>query len=62
MAQTHRVQITIEPEEYRQLESFANQKGTSVEEFVRTAVRERYWTRLTRRRESCRRSSDSKPH
>ncbi|MFY9820104.1 MAG: ribbon-helix-helix protein, CopG family [Thermoanaerobaculia bacterium] len=51
MAQTRRAQITIEPEEYRQLEALANQQGTSVANLVRTAVRERYLTRSTRRRE-----------
>ena len=51
MAQARRAQITIDPEEYRQLESLANQKGTSVADLVRTAVRERYLTRSTRRRE-----------
>jgi hypothetical protein len=51
MAQTRRAQITIESEEYRQLESLANQQGTSVAELVRTAVRERYLTGSARRRE-----------
>ena len=51
MAQARRAQITIDPEEYRQLESLAAQKGTSVADLVRTAVRERYLTRSTRRRE-----------
>jgi hypothetical protein len=51
MAQTHRAQITIEPEEYRQLESLAHQKGVSVADLILTAVRERYLTPLSSRRE-----------
>lgn len=51
MAQTRRAQIAIEPEEYRQLESLANEKGVSVPDLILTAVRERYLTRPARRRE-----------
>jgi hypothetical protein len=51
MAQTRRAQITIEPEEYRQLESLAHQKGVSVADLILTAVRERYLTPLSSRRE-----------
>lgn len=51
MAQTRRAQITIEPEEYRQLESLAHQKGVSVADLILTAVRERYLTPASSRRE-----------
>jgi hypothetical protein len=51
MAQTRRAQITIEPEEYRQLESLAHQKGVSVADLILTAVRERYLTPPSSRRE-----------
>ena len=51
MAQTRRAQITVEPEEYRQLESLAHQKGVSMAELIRTAVREQYLTRPTGRQE-----------
>jgi hypothetical protein len=51
MAQTRRAQITIEPEEYRQLESLAHQKGVSVADLILTAVRERYLTPTSSRRE-----------
>jgi len=51
MAQTRRAQITIEPEEYRQLESLAHQKGVSVADLILEAVRERYLTPPSSRRE-----------
>jgi hypothetical protein len=51
MAQTRRAQITIEPEEYRQLESLAHQKGISVADLILEAVRERYLTPPSSRRE-----------
>jgi hypothetical protein len=51
MAQTRRAQITIETGEYQQLESLAYRKGVSVADLIRTAVRERYLTRPTSRRE-----------
>ncbi|HEY0512282.1 MAG TPA: hypothetical protein VGH73_10275 [Thermoanaerobaculia bacterium] len=51
MAQTRRAQITIEPEEYRQLEALAHQKGVPLADLIGTAVRERYLTRPASRRE-----------
>lgn len=51
MAQTRRAQITVEPEEYRQWESLAHQKGVSVADLVRNAVREQYLIPPTNRRE-----------
>lgn len=45
MAQTRRAQILMEPEEYQQLEHLAKQQQVSVAELIRTAVRERYFTR-----------------
>jgi hypothetical protein len=51
MAQTRTAQITIEVEEYRQLESLARQKGVSVADLIGTAVRERYLTQRSNRRE-----------
>ena len=43
MGRTKRVQILMEPEEYRELEEIARQKGVSVAELIRTAVKERYF-------------------
>ena len=51
MAQTRTAQITIEAEEYRQLESLAHQKGVSVPDLISTAVRERYLIHPPSRRE-----------
>jgi hypothetical protein len=51
VAQTRRAQITIELEEYRQLELLAHQKGVSVADLILTAVRERYLTPPSSRRE-----------
>jgi len=50
MAQTRTAQITIEPEEYRRLESLAEQRGVSVADLVHAAVRE-YLSHSARRRE-----------
>jgi hypothetical protein len=51
MVPTRTAQITIEPEEYRRLESLAEQMGVSVADLIRTAVRERYLSRSPSRRE-----------
>jgi hypothetical protein len=51
MAQTRTAQITIKAEEYRQLESLAHQRGVSVADLIGTAVRERYLTGPSSRRE-----------
>ena len=51
MAPTRTAQITIEPEEYRRLESLADQMGVSVADLIRTAVRERYPSPSPSRRE-----------
>lgn len=51
MSRARTAQITIEPEEYRQLEALAHQKGVSVADLIGTAVRERYLTRPVSRRE-----------
>ena len=50
MAHTRRAQILMEPEEYAQLERLAKEKGTSVAELIRRAVRERYLTSVTNKR------------
>ena len=42
MARTHRAQVLMEPEEYRQLETLAAAQGVSVSSLVRQAVRERF--------------------
>jgi len=51
MSRARTAQITIEPEEYRQLEALAHQKGISVADLIGTAVRERYLTHPVSRRE-----------
>ena len=43
MGKTKRAQILMAPEEYRDLEKIARQKGVSVAELIRTAVQERYF-------------------
>ena len=42
MAPTRRVQILMEPEEFRRLQSLARQRKTSVANLIRSAVRETY--------------------
>lgn len=42
MAQTKRAQVLMEPLEYERLEEIARQRGTSVGELFRTAVRRLY--------------------
>ena len=51
MALTRRAQITIEPEEYRRLESLAHEKGISMADLILVAVRERYLPPPISRRE-----------
>ena len=49
MARTKRAQVLMEPDEYSRLERIASQKGCSVAELIREAVRERYLTSATDR-------------
>jgi len=51
MTQPRRVQITMDLEDYRQLEILAHQKEVSVTDLILTAVRERYLTPPRSRRE-----------
>ncbi|MFL6261328.1 MAG: ribbon-helix-helix protein, CopG family [Thermoanaerobaculia bacterium] len=50
MARARTAQITIDPEDYRRLESLANQQGVSVADLVHRAVRE-YLSHAASRRE-----------
>lgn len=50
MARTMEVQITFELDEYARLESIAAERGVSVAELVRFAVRERYLPARSERR------------
>ena len=43
MARTKRAQILMESSEYDQLEEIARQKGVSVAELIRQAIKQRYF-------------------
>lgn len=42
MAATRQAQVQLEPEEYATLEELARQRGTTLSDLIREAVRDRY--------------------
>ncbi len=50
MAKSRRVQLLMDPEEYRKIQRIAHQRAVSVAEVVRTAVRDR-WLRKSASRD-----------